>query len=314
MRTSVRTLLDGIIDYAGLFPPARLAMADAVAEFERHRGEAEGWMLARFVCPATRLDELSPLLDAVERSFPLSILGRGGDTAAGFAEGTAADLAAIDALVAAHVERVVVDQFEVRLPAAAGPEPVVRDALTILAGGSVEMTAFFESSLLGDWRDRLAGAVRAVAAVVDDSEAAGFKIRCGGVAADHIPGADAVAEAVAECARARVPLKATQGLHHPVRHFDRELGALTHGFLNLFVAGVLADAHGLIEKDLLPIIEEQEADAFDFSENGIAWRDLTADIAQVAAARSTAMTGFGSCSFAEPRDDLVNLDLLKSGG
>ena len=61
MNTCAKSLLDGIIDYAGLFPPARLPMDEAFSRFVEHRSSDDGWMLARFVCPAARLDELEPL-------------------------------------------------------------------------------------------------------------------------------------------------------------------------------------------------------------------------------------------------------------
>jgi hypothetical protein len=51
-------LLSRLIDHAPLFPPASLALADAVAEDERARASRSAFMLARFVCPATRLDEI----------------------------------------------------------------------------------------------------------------------------------------------------------------------------------------------------------------------------------------------------------------
>lgn len=65
---SLRALLDGLIDYAGLFPPAALSMQDAVRNFARYREEAYAWALGRFVVPADRAHE-------VPADFSLSILG-----------------------------------------------------------------------------------------------------------------------------------------------------------------------------------------------------------------------------------------------
>ena len=54
-----------LIDHAPLFPPASMDMPAAVAEDTRARGSEQAWMLARFVCPASRLPELhSELGDA----------------------------------------------------------------------------------------------------------------------------------------------------------------------------------------------------------------------------------------------------------
>lgn len=65
---SLRVLLEGLIDYAGLFPPAALSMQDAVRNYARYREEEDAWALGRFVVPADRAHE-------VPADFPLSILG-----------------------------------------------------------------------------------------------------------------------------------------------------------------------------------------------------------------------------------------------
>ena len=68
------------------------------------------------------------------------------------------------------------------------------------------------------------------------------KIRTGGVSADAIPSAAQVAEFLAACAEAKVPFKATAGLHHPLRSVQKltyepgSASALMHGFINVFVA------------------------------------------------------------------------------
>ena len=81
-RETLRCLLAGIIDYAGLFPPASLGMAPAVEEYARQRAAAEAWMLGRFVLPVGRLDELEEHAASLWRSggaapWRLSVLAPG---------------------------------------------------------------------------------------------------------------------------------------------------------------------------------------------------------------------------------------------
>jgi hypothetical protein len=64
---SLHVLLEGLIDYAGLFPPAALSMQDAVRNYARYREGEHAWALGRFVVPAERLME-------VPAEFPLSVL------------------------------------------------------------------------------------------------------------------------------------------------------------------------------------------------------------------------------------------------
>jgi hypothetical protein len=51
-------LLERLIDHAPMFPPASLALPDALDEDRRARESTHAFMLGRFVCPASRLDEL----------------------------------------------------------------------------------------------------------------------------------------------------------------------------------------------------------------------------------------------------------------
>lgn len=65
---SLRALLEHLVDYAGLFPPAALTMQDAVRNYARY-GEGEyAWALGKFVVPQARATEVPP-------EFPLSVLG-----------------------------------------------------------------------------------------------------------------------------------------------------------------------------------------------------------------------------------------------
>jgi hypothetical protein len=68
MTESLRVLLEHLIDYAGLFPPAALSMQDAVRNYARYREGEYAWALGRFIVPKERVSEVPP-------EFPLSVLG-----------------------------------------------------------------------------------------------------------------------------------------------------------------------------------------------------------------------------------------------
>ena len=68
IRRSLRALLEHLVDYAGLFPPAGLTMQDAVRNYARYRDGEHAWALGNFVVPQARASE-------VPKEFPLSILG-----------------------------------------------------------------------------------------------------------------------------------------------------------------------------------------------------------------------------------------------
>lgn len=68
MKKSLRALLEGLIDYAGLFPPAALSMQDAVRNYARYRDGEYAWALGKFIVPMERAKE-------VPTDIPVSILG-----------------------------------------------------------------------------------------------------------------------------------------------------------------------------------------------------------------------------------------------
>lgn len=316
MDAYAKSLLDGIIDYAGLFPPAQLPMDEAFARFVDHRSSNDGWMLARFVCPAARLEELEPLVmeaDASQLPMAISVLGRGGNTLEDFLESVDQDEKKMAAFSANLADRVVVDAFEIRLPEAGGAAVAVNQAWgRVTKNGARSLTPYFEVSLLGEWRPRLPAAVAAVRDTdrkAGDGNRVGLKIRCGGPEAAAIPEIEAVAAAIATCRATDVPLKATQGLHHPFRHHDPELDTWVHGFVNLFTASVLAHLHDLPVKQLIEIVAEVDSGAFRLGPDGLGWRHLEASADDVARARRSVLTSFGSCSFSEPRDDLRGLGI-----
>ncbi|MDZ4830133.1 MAG: hypothetical protein SGJ09_08055 [Phycisphaerae bacterium] len=54
---ATRTLLEGVVDFAGLFPPAKLDMAATVRNYHAYRAGGDVWMLGRLVVPVARLAE-----------------------------------------------------------------------------------------------------------------------------------------------------------------------------------------------------------------------------------------------------------------
>ena len=201
MQPSLRTLLTGILDYAGLFPPAKLPLDQALANYARLRQDSDSWMLGRFVLPASRLEELQPFISSLFASGPplaLSVLGRPANNDADFLEGLTLDLEAVENCRAVHGPRVAVEVLETRLPAGPGMVELIRE--------SSEQTEqnwlfpFFEIGLAGDWRTTLTRAVHGCSAVRGAAQArrAGLKLRCGGQEATAFPSVEQVAAVIAE--------------------------------------------------------------------------------------------------------------------
>jgi hypothetical protein len=325
MTESLRALLTGIIDYAGLFPPAALPMEEAVRNYARYRREPESWMLGRFVCRAARLHEFGSYLDLALESgarLSLSVLGGAGNDCDEFLTWLRKDLEATAAFRQRYNGQVLLESLELRLPPALLhlPEPVAscRELLSrvedlIRASSWRLRSCYYEANTGPEWQTGLSPLLNALSSTCvpgSPGPSAGVKLRCGGLEAAAFPTPDQLAFSIAACRRADVPLKFTAGLHHPLRHFNAEVQTKMHGFLNLFVAGVLAHARGLSEAQIRAIIEDEDPSSFVFDDAGLRWKDFCATTAEITRARQHAVISFGSCSFDEPRDDLRQLGLL----
>src|SRR5271168_4777730 len=65
---ALRALLSGLIDYAGMFPPAKLSLEEAAHNFLQYARGPQAWMLGKFVVPAAQVVELRRFLEATPES------------------------------------------------------------------------------------------------------------------------------------------------------------------------------------------------------------------------------------------------------
>ncbi|MFC2177413.1 hypothetical protein ACFLRH_03235 [Actinomycetota bacterium] len=287
-------------------------MGEAVAEYRRGRGDIHSRLLGRFVCPASRLEELAGTLTATmvagEPPWPISAV-LDGDVAhaAVLANNFDAEMepAAQVAFVEAPLPVEVSDgrSVEEATPLAAPT------ATTVLAASAVAMP-FLEVRVPQSRRRGIENAVAAVATLrTAVRRSLGVKLRCGGPAASAFPEPAQVAAFIAASAAASLPFKAAAGLHHPIRHYDPDPGVMRHGFLNLVAATALVYT-GASQAQLVGVIEETDPAAFAITAPGLQWQHHVVGVADLVRAREQ-FAAYGSGSFAEPVADLVALGMVE---
>lgn len=169
-----------------------------------------------------------------------------------------------------------------------------------------EVVPFVEVSQeqpFGDQIKTVANALR------DLGHVGGVKIRCGGLDASLFPDPGTVASFILEATNAKLPFKATAGLHQPIRHYVEELNVWRHGFVNLLVAAAVAEAGYGIET-VSAVIAETDAEAFAISAAFITWRELSIPGPAVRRVRTSGFVAYGSCDFFEPVEALASLSFL----
>lgn len=308
MPVSVKVLLSSVVDYAGLFPPAKLGIREAMMNYAQAQMAPYAWMLGRFVLPASRLDEFEALLPQLEESqtsqWSLSVLlSQDVETelekvrshsSVTFPQGN------VDVARSLNHPNLVVSALE--FPALP-PKEIER----LLPHLPIGVDSFFEIPLSKNLEPYLA---------VLQHKTVAAKVRTGGITAEAFPTVSQLCDCIFAFAEAQVPFKATAGLHHPLRSQHRltyepdSPSSLMHGFLNLFVLAALVYWQKITPEEGQQLLEESSLERFQFKENGISWRDRQLNRSEIETARQQFFRSFGSCSFQEPIDDLKHLQLL----
>jgi hypothetical protein len=295
---TIAALLDGLVDYAGLFPPAGEDMRPALESYASYIEGPDKRVLGRFIVPLPRLKELE---DAGTDLFPrgrdskpwrLSVLVADDVRAAG------ADMLTFNRnhSSGSRSGHVVIDVVELKASTTGGIESQ-REELPR------SFTAYFEIPTKGD----VASLIKALARAGSRA-----KIRTGGVTPEAFPPAQEIIDFISACKGERVAFKATAGLHHAVRGTykltyepDAPTGKM-YGFLNVIMAATLTYA-GETEDTALAVLQEEDPLTFSFADDAIVWRDRRIDGEQIQAARADFAISFGSCSFREPVDEIESL-------
>ncbi len=280
-----------LVDDAAIFPPGDLPMVEALPAHHRHRAAWYADLVGPLVCSDRRLPELQQALDAADdlpTPLALSLTVSGG-------------AGAIDpALVWAQRDdrlRVVAVEFALRdednlAHNATRATTVLAGSLPDDADAYLEVPRLYGPDASAGWLDAL-----------DEIAAAGhrLKFRTGGPDSDAFPSAAELATMINASLDRELEFKCTAGLHHAVRQRATDTGFEQHGFLNVLLA-TRAALDGANADDIAAALEDREPDSV---VRGV--RELGP--AAVESARRW-FRSFGSCSIAEPVDDLVSLGLL----
>jgi hypothetical protein len=291
---STAALLSGVIDYAGLFPPAGLSMASAVEAYGDALAGPSAWMLGRFVTPAARLPELREALNAVPAASDAAawrvsaIVGGDGVD----------DLDHVATFNADRTrgQRVAVDSIESK-PASLDGIDWLADRTRAIGDVYIEMAPGPDADA---WLARVA--VHGLRA----------KVRTGGLTPDAFPSPALLAGFLAAAMQHGVPFKATAGLHHAVRGDYRltyepdSASAPMYGYLNVLLAtSALESGEPVAVAEA--ILQQSDAAAFSFAADAVHWGDREFSAAHLRATRARRLVSFGSCSFHEPVEEFTAL-------
>jgi hypothetical protein len=294
---AARAAFERLIDYAGLYPPASLALEAVARNYAAYRNSAHAWVLGRLIVPADKLAALEALARGAgarpEARWPVSVLV--GNPSASLANAEIiARVPANSVLAIEAVEGQATTPAEIAAFAQAYPPTIER---------FIEIPSDPDPAELVD----AIGACKSAA-----------KVRTGGITPDVFPAPTRLARFLARATAARVPLKATAGLHHAIRS-DRPLtyaadsaSTTMHGFVNVVLAATLLTT-GRIDEDLAEaLLDDDRPEVFKFGGRAGSWLNAVVTYTEIAHARRVLLRSVGSCSFAEPVSELIALGWIEA--
>lgn len=315
--STIKTLFNQIIDYAGMFPPAKLPMADAVENYLTYIDSNDNWMMSRLILPLGRINDLPDMITGkTDKEILVSVLGSRSEDLEGFLE-------SIETVKnkSAHFNQMnsgksKIDSTEIFFPADAiqaifsDTENSKSRLIAILNEVEDNYEFFFEIPWQNGNQDLFNQIAEFLTSLENQFEnvSLNLKLRTGGVTKDDFPSPAILAEFIHACAINGVKWKATAGLHHPIRSFRDEVGTEMHGFLNLLAASIAAD-NGEDVSVLISILNSTDPSEFKLDDEILVYPGGEAGIKKVSSIREKGFLSFGSCSFDEPREDLRDLNI-----
>jgi hypothetical protein len=280
--TKSEIMLEGFIDYAGLYPPANLPMQPVVNNWSSFLQSEDNWMLARLIIPANRLDEFKEcakdlLPSSEEEMWQLSVLLPRGNSEK-FEN-------AVQATIDFNIESCGAVANVVEFKASTTEE--IDKALSILHD---DLFPFIELPIEDDPRGLIACLSGSIA---------GAKVRTGGITPDLYPSSNMLARFIHSCAVAGQAFKATAGMHHPCHHINESVGVSEYGFLSVLQATAAAHIQNANIEEVENILNAPNPDFSTFTES------------QLEQVRAELFNSLGTCSFDDPRQDLRKMGLLK---
>ena len=332
MKESLRTFMDGLIDYAGLFPPAKLPLNEAINEYIVHLKDKNSWILGRFIIPISQFKDLEKFIPLFEGIGPLrlSVLGGGGNSDDEYLNNIKQNIADINDLRKKYPRKIEIDVIECKLATNSPSKGIIQKATDLLNQNNLKhYHEFAELPYVGidysteldetNWDSEIVSTIT----MLSEMDNAGIKLRCGGIVKDAFPSIEKVAAMIQACSLNKIPMKFTAGLHHPLRHFEEQYDCDMHGFVNVFGAALLASNFEQPQHSqekyrmfilLSHMIDDDNADHFNFDDSKFTWKvgddrdtSFEIDIEKIKKNRKNRAISYGSCSFEDPINDLKQL-------
>jgi hypothetical protein len=302
MKASLKNFMTGLIDYAGLFPPASLDIQTVLDNYTAYLESEEGWMLGRCILPASQLYRVS-----FHPGFRCSVI-----------VSPAVPQEEFDQLLNFSTMKGRVEMVETRLPEDINsPEHFFDHFLQLHS--RLHQVGFQDVQLFVEAKN-VADAAAAIASFNNSRSGGevirnvGYKLRCGGMEKQVFPSPEKVAEVISICRKYEIPIKFTAGMHLPLRNYSADIKVMQHGFINIFGAALLCWSCNLSINEIIACLRDENVGHFHFMNESFSWKNKMISLSEMKRLRQNKVISFGSCSFTEPVEGLRSLGFFDSIG
>lgn len=304
MKSTLKELLSGILDYAGVYPPAKLDFTSSYTNYCTYQNSAKAFMLGSFVCPIANLEDLGksqPSGSPIE----VAVISSPTQNQEEFFRQLESDVEKTKSYFSNTTPSHELYSFEVRLMSYDTDVEKCEKILNKLYSINKNVKIFLEVPFLDGWEN----SVPEIISRISEQTICNAKIRTGGLNQNAFPTVKQLQQFIYSCANNELPFKATAGLHYPVTHWDDEIKVNMHGFFNVFIAAICMYhnyEHEIAEK----ILSSQNPSDFQFYDEYAVICGTKITLEEIEQGRTFALS-FGSCSLDEPIENLVSLGYIE---
>lgn len=317
---SLNIFMHKLLDYAGLFPPAKLPLLESLINYAAYTKHAQKDWLGRYILPCNKISASMEIILAQnlfkknKHRAEFSIILNTSENLINLNNIIAEDVKLISEMHNKLKEYINIDSVEFCPPKEAYLPNKILHFHTVLELYTNQLTLlkhlkeiYIEipfSENINEYVDILAKFNS------KNSTKFSLKLRTGGVTPAQIPSAYHVAQAIRLSAEHLLPLKATAGLHVPIPNDNPEVGARLHGFLNIFSCLLLCYDNLLSITEMENIILNYSYSDFNFTDKGLSIGNKFISNDTMNRLRNSFIKSFGTCSFLEPIEHLHENNFL----
>jgi hypothetical protein len=295
-KSALLELVDGAIDYAGVFPPAELPIERAFRNYLGYRRNPGAQLLGRFVCTLPHLPAITELLKrSDEKKVYLTLI--------------TPTLEAPEVMSRNAPLRVTALETKVEPASFLSLEQRIRSFSDRKVDVLVEPLCSAAPTL--EILTPMLDMISRIGADLTRGSRIGLKLRLGVPSDLHVPKLSDLAAILLACAVRGIPLKLTQGLQHPFTAASPGGGYRHFGLINVLCAALIASSsRRRSQTQLLELLQGDISKLVKFGPTTLTYGSEEFSVVQIKKARTRLLVSVGSFDFEEPRSELQELGYL----